>query len=61
MRNTTSDDDRLLDWVVELSDQAISRPAEPDAYVDAGARVAWDDAGYFSAERVARHRSTDER
>ncbi len=53
MKDTTSDDDRLLNWVVELSGQAVNRSGEVDAYVDAGARVAWDEAGYFSAERVA--------
>jgi hypothetical protein len=52
MHTTQTDEDRLQNWVVEVSGQAVSHRTEINAYVDAGARVAWDESGYFSAERL---------
>ncbi len=45
MTGPAVDEDRLLNWVIELSGTPAPAQDEPAGYVDAGARVAWEESG----------------
>lgn len=45
MTSPAAEEDRLLNWVIELFGTPSPAADEPAGYVDAGARVAWEESG----------------